>query len=841
MPSARWTRRTAARGPPTRAARARSTLGRRRGRRRPAGARARRRRCGRAKGRPGSTSASPEELRDPATPRRARSRFGRALLLDAAAADDRTVSAIDSASAWSWVTSTRRARRRAGGRRPPRERSRRPASSAATARRAARPPGRPPARAPARPAGARRPRARAGRRARGRQARRLEAVRRARPQAPKATLRATVRCGNSAPCWKTIPIRRSRARPTRRCRRRRPRPHATGVRALKPAITRSSVVLPDRWDRAARSARGRPQGPRRRRRAGGRSLVDAAARSPGRRHGRSKASLTRAGPVPLTASSPAPAGSSSPLLAPPPRARRLRRRRRLQRPLPVRRRAGVQGFEEQTGLEVELRGGTAPELFERLRSEGDDRPPTCSSPPISPTCGAPRRRAARAGRHPALPSRSRSTCATPTEPGGAQPARPHADALDGARPDDAVPTYEDLGDPQFRGRLCLRTTNNEYNQSLVADMLAKRGAAETEALLRSWMANDPQILGSDVDVLEAIAAGRCDVGLTNHYYLARILVDDPDFPVAPAWPTRTAPGRTRTCRAPVREGHRPPGRRRRLLEYLTPGGAGRDRRERRARGQPRRAALSSTSATGRTSRPTRSTSSAPGGAAPAAVALMQRVGWTRRPPAAGAGWTVAGVVGRARWSPRRCWRCPPRSSARARRSTRSPPTCCPRRCARASCWRPASGLVRSWSAAASPRSSRSTTSRAAAGWTGRSCCRWRCRPTCSCSCCWASTTRRPAAAAAVGPARLPLPECAAGRSRSSRSCCTRTSTCSAAARSSASRGRRSRWPARSASRTRGGRRVALPLARPALAAGAALAVMEALADFGAVNLSTTAR
>jgi iron(III) transport system substrate-binding protein len=109
-------------------------------------------------------------------------------------------------------------------------------------------------------------------------------------------------------------------------------------------------------------------------------------------------------------------------------------------------------------------------------------------------------------------------------------------------PEDAVRSYEDLGDPRWRGRLCLRTSNNEYNQSLVADMLAKRGPARTRALLESWMANDPRILGSDVDVLEAIASGRCDVGLTNHYYLARELADDPDFPVAPAWPDQDGAG-----------------------------------------------------------------------------------------------------------------------------------------------------------------------------------------------------------------------------------------------------------------------------------------------------------
>ena len=94
-------------------------------------------------------------------------------------------------------------------------------------------------------------------------------------------------------------------------------------------------------------------------------------------------------------------------------------------------------------------------------------------------------------------------------------------------------------------------------------MLVKRGAAATERLLRSWMANRPRILGSDVDVLEAIASGRCDAGLTNHYYLARILADDADFPVAPAG----RPGRRRRAHEPLGrgagEGHGPPRRRRR--------------------------------------------------------------------------------------------------------------------------------------------------------------------------------------------------------------------------------------------------------------------------------------
>jgi iron(III) transport system substrate-binding protein len=98
-----------------------------------------------------------------------------------------------------------------------------------------------------------------------------------------------------------------------------------------------------------------------------------------------------------------------------------------------------------------------------------------------------------------------------------------------------VATYEGLGDPRWKGRLCLRSGTSEYNVSFVADRLAKDGRAATERMLRSWMANDPTILGSDTDVLNAIADGDCDLGLTNSYYLGRELEEDAEFPVAPVW------------------------------------------------------------------------------------------------------------------------------------------------------------------------------------------------------------------------------------------------------------------------------------------------------------------
>ena len=201
-------------------------------------------------------------------------------------------------------------------------------------------------------------------------------------------------------------------------------------------------------------------------------------------------------------------------------------------------------FEDKEGKTLELRGGTAPELFERLRSEGPDTPADL----LVTTDLANLWRAKEAGllepvSTPVLERQVPAELRDPDSSWWALSLRIRAPMRSTERVrEGAVASYEDLGDPRWRGRVCLRTSGNEYNQSLVADMIAKRGAERTERILQSWMDNDPTVLGSDVDVLEAIAAGRCDVGLTNHYYLARILAEDPDFPVAPAWPDQNGAG-----------------------------------------------------------------------------------------------------------------------------------------------------------------------------------------------------------------------------------------------------------------------------------------------------------
>jgi iron(III) transport system substrate-binding protein len=199
--------------------------------------------------------------------------------------------------------------------------------------------------------------------------------------------------------------------------------------------------------------------------------------------------------------------------------------------------APFEAFTKQTGTELTLFGGSASELYERIRGEGKDT----RADVLITVDAANLWRADQAGLlepidSPALES---GVPADLRDPEGAWfgltlRARTIMRSTERVGEDD-VTTYAGLGDPRWKGKLCLRSGTSEYNVSFVADRLAKDGRAATERMLRRWMANDPQILGSDVDVLEALAAGRCDVGLTNTYYLGRELEDDPDFPVAPVW------------------------------------------------------------------------------------------------------------------------------------------------------------------------------------------------------------------------------------------------------------------------------------------------------------------
>jgi len=85
-------------------------------------------------------------------------------------------------------------------------------------------------------------------------------------------------------------------------------------------------------------------------------------------------------------------------------------------------------------------------------------------------------------------------------------------------------SYADLADEKWRGRVCVRSSMNVYNQSMVAGYLAHHGEEKTRQWLvglRKNLAQRPQ--GSDVDQIKYVAAGTCDISFVNMYYLARML------------------------------------------------------------------------------------------------------------------------------------------------------------------------------------------------------------------------------------------------------------------------------------------------------------------------------
>ena len=104
-------------------------------------------------------------------------------------------------------------------------------------------------------------------------------------------------------------------------------------------------------------------------------------------------------------------------------------------------------------------------------------------------------------------------------------------------------TYEALATPLWKDRLCLRTSRKVYNMSLVATMIERLGKDETQRVVEGWVNNlATRVFSSDLLLLEAIAAGQCDVGIVNTYYLGQLQSREPDVPVALHWANQNSNG-----------------------------------------------------------------------------------------------------------------------------------------------------------------------------------------------------------------------------------------------------------------------------------------------------------
>ena len=96
-------------------------------------------------------------------------------------------------------------------------------------------------------------------------------------------------------------------------------------------------------------------------------------------------------------------------------------------------------------------------------------------------------------------------------------------AKDAVKPGD-IRSYEDLADPKWKGKVCMRSSSNMYNLSLMSSMIDHMGEPKAEAWARGVVANfarDPK--GGDTDQIKAVAAGECALTVVNTYYYVRLL------------------------------------------------------------------------------------------------------------------------------------------------------------------------------------------------------------------------------------------------------------------------------------------------------------------------------
>ncbi len=183
------------------------------------------------------------------------------------------------------------------------------------------------------------------------------------------------------------------------------------------------------------------------------------------------------------------------------------------------------GFTKATGIKVNRIEAGEDALIERIRSEGQRSPAD-----VLITVDAGRLwRAQEMGFFQPVNSKILESRipANLREPGGqwfgfSQRARVIAYNKDKVKPDE-VQTYESLAEPKWKGRVCMRSATNIYNLSLMGALIDHLGEQKAEAwanAVRANLAQDPK--GGDTDQLKAVAAGQCDVTISNQYYYARL-------------------------------------------------------------------------------------------------------------------------------------------------------------------------------------------------------------------------------------------------------------------------------------------------------------------------------
>ena len=191
----------------------------------------------------------------------------------------------------------------------------------------------------------------------------------------------------------------------------------------------------------------------------------------------------------------------------------------------------VEQFTNETGIKVNLLSGNAQELMERIDIEGEDSPADIF---MTVDAGVLWQAAERD-----ILAKIDSEILNENIPahlrdsknewfGLSKRARTIVFSSDQFKDND-FSTYEDLADPKWKGKLCLRTSKKVYNRSLIASMIDVYGFDKSKEVVSGWVLNlATEVFSNDTNALKAVSSGQCGVTIVNTYYLARLL-DDPEY------------------------------------------------------------------------------------------------------------------------------------------------------------------------------------------------------------------------------------------------------------------------------------------------------------------------
>ena len=203
----------------------------------------------------------------------------------------------------------------------------------------------------------------------------------------------------------------------------------------------------------------------------------------------------------------------------------------------------IEQFQEETGIDAEVRYGDSAELAATIAEEGGNSPADVFFAQDPGSLGAVAREDQLAELPDELLERVDDRFRDPDGRwvGTSGRVRVIAYNTEELSKDEVPDSVDDLTDPKWKGKIGFPPTNASF-QAFITAMRLTRGEEQTREWLEGVRANDPRTYEKNTPVVEAVAAGEIQLGLVNHYYLYLVKEEDPEAPVANRYLSGDDPG-----------------------------------------------------------------------------------------------------------------------------------------------------------------------------------------------------------------------------------------------------------------------------------------------------------